>query len=88
MRAVVQQKVPTTLPDEQTHCLASGLIARYCSRPEAYLAGIGKEGRDMFTGGDVEWGDWQADRRGIACAKQARDDASIVNCCSSSTPTK
>jgi hypothetical protein len=81
MSAVLKQKLPSSLPDKRAHCLASGLIARYCSLPEAYVAGIGKEVRDLFTGGDVEWGDWRADRVGIACARRAADDASLAVCC-------
>ena len=68
MAAVVRDHVPPTLPDKRAHCLASGLIARHCSVGEAYMAGAGKEIRDLFGHGDAEWSDWQADRRGIACA--------------------
>jgi hypothetical protein len=84
MSAVIKQKVPTNLPDKQMHCLAAGFITRYCSTAEAYIAGAGKEWRDMFTGGDIEWGDWRADRVGISCARHARDDAALVACCASS----
>jgi hypothetical protein len=83
MNAVLQRKLPAGLADKQAHCQAAGLIARYCSPAEAYLAGAGKEWRDMFTGGDVEWADWQADRVGIACARQAQDDTGIARCCAS-----
>jgi hypothetical protein len=69
--------------DKQTHCLAAGLIARYCSRSEAYMAGAGKELRDLLGGGDAEWADWRADRAGIACAKIAADDSAIAVCCHS-----
>jgi hypothetical protein len=85
MQAVVKQKVPTTLPDKETHCLAAGLIARYCSRSEAYLAGAAKEWRDLFTAGDVEWADWRADRRGIGCARRAADDSALAACCASTS---
>jgi hypothetical protein len=84
MTAVVKQKVPTHVPDKQMHCLAAGFITRYCSTLEAYIAGAGKEGRDMFTGGDVEWADWQADRVGIDCARHAHDDDALAACCASS----
>jgi hypothetical protein len=78
---VLQQKLPPKLPDQGAHCLASGLIARYCSVPEAYLAGIGKEVRDAFTGGDVERADWRADRFGVACARHSDGDESLAACC-------
>lgn len=82
MAAVVRDKVPKTLPDKQTHCLASGLIARYCSPPEAYLAGMGKEMRDLLGPGDFEWADWRADRAGVRCARYSTDDTSLATCCS------
>ena len=82
MDAVVTSKLPAELPDSRAHCVASGLIARYCSRSEAYMAGIGKELRDLLGPGDAEWRDWRADRAGIACAREAKDDAEIANCCS------
>jgi hypothetical protein len=69
--------------DEQAHCLAAGMIARYCSIPEAYLAGIGKEVLDLLTRGDAQWSDWRADRDGIACARMAQDDADLALCCMS-----
>ncbi len=67
--------------DEQAHCLAAGMIARYCSIAEAYLAGMGKEISDLFTRGDAQWSDWRADREGIACARVAQDDADLALCC-------
>lgn len=81
MKSVVQEKVPTGGPDSRTHCLAAGLIARYCSGTEAYMAGAGKEIRDLFTGGDAEWSDWRADRVGIDCARHSGDDAALASCC-------
>ena len=81
MKAVVRDKVPADLPDARAHCLAAGLIARYCSGSEAYLAGAGKELRDLLGAGDAEWRDWRADRAGIDCARRASDDAALANCC-------
>lgn len=81
MSQVLKQKVPTNLPDKQTHCLASGLIARYCSLSEAYLAGAGKEFRDLLGFGDAQWSDWVADRRGISCARRAASDEALAACC-------
>lgn len=82
MQAVVTNKLPADLPDSRAHCMASGLIARYCSRSEAYMAGIGKELRDLLGPGDAEWRDWRADRAGVACERDAKDDAEIAACCS------
>jgi hypothetical protein len=81
MQAVLQQKLPSNLPDKRAHCLAGGLIARYCSVTEAYLAGAGKEMRDLLGGGDAQWRDWRADRVGIECARESADDAAMEQCC-------
>lgn len=82
MQAVLQDKLPSGLADKRAHCLAGGLISRYCSITEAYLAGAGKEVRDLLGRGDPEWADWQADRVGIECARKSVDDASMAQCCS------
>jgi hypothetical protein len=82
MQAVLRDKLPADLPDKRAHCLAGGLISRYCSITEAYLAGAGKEVRDLLGLGDPEWADWRADRFGIECARESADDASLAACCS------
>lgn len=81
MQSVVQEKLPADLPDPRAHCLAAGLIARYCSGSEAYMAGLGKELRDLFGAGDANWEDWRADRTGIDCARRAGDDDALAQCC-------
>lgn len=81
MQAVVRDKVPQSLPEQRAHCLATGLIARYCSITEAYMAGSGKELADLLGTGDAEWKDWRADRAGIACARTAGDDTQLEECC-------
>ena len=83
MQSVTQEKLPANLPDARAHCLAAGLIARYCSTSEAYLAGIGKELRDLLGPGDAQWKDWHADRTGIDCARHAEGDVELERCCSS-----
>ena len=83
MRAVVRDKLPQNLPDKQAHCLAAGMIAHYCSRPEAYLAGYGKEFTDIFDGGDPEIGDIRADLLGIRCAAAGPTTAALASCCAS-----
>ena len=81
MQAVVREKLPADLPDKRAHCIASGLIARYCSRSEAYLAGAATELRDLLGAGNAEWADWQADRAGIACVRGAANDDAVARCC-------
>jgi hypothetical protein len=80
-RTVVAQKVPRHVRDKVAHCRAAGFIARYCSVPEAYLAGAGKEVLDLFSNGDAEWADWRADRVGIQCDRGATSDEAIAACC-------
>jgi hypothetical protein len=82
MEAVIREKVPEDASDKHRHCTAAGLIARYCSVSEAYLAGSGKELSDLLGSGDAAWSDWQADRAGIACARANGSDAQVVACCS------
>lgn len=81
MSAVLREKLPANAPDKHMHCLAAGLIVRYCSVSEAYIASLGKEGRDFFNRGDVEWADWRADRAGIRCSRRAADDMELAMCC-------
>lgn len=81
MMAVLREKLPANLSGDSAHCVASGLIARYCSVTEAYLAGAGKELRDLFGRGDAQWQDWRADRAGIACARTAKAEDELVQCC-------
>jgi hypothetical protein len=81
MQAVVREKLPADLPDKRAHCIASGLIARYCSVSEAYLAGAATELRDLLNSGNAEWADWQADRAGVACARNAETDDAVARCC-------
>jgi hypothetical protein len=81
MTTVLQQKLPANLQDDAAHCVASGLIARYCSVTEAYLAGAGKELKDLLGPGYAQWSDWRADRAGIACARTAESDEALVSCC-------
>jgi len=79
----VRDRLPTHLPDKQTHCLATSLISSHCSVSEAYLAGVGKEFLDLFDGGDAEWGDLRADWGGVRCARAASSDAEAAQCCAS-----
>jgi len=84
MRAVrdqVVQRLGQNTLDKRLHCAVSAHIARQCSVSEAYLAGMGKEVSDLFTGGDAEWADWQADRAGVSCGKANADEQGIAGCC-------
>ena len=80
MQSVVT-RVPSELNDKQAHCLAAGLISRYCSRTEANFAAVGKELKDLFSAGDADWADWRADRAGIRCAQNAVSDEAVSECC-------
>ena len=86
--AVVRRHVPAGLYDKRAHCIAGGLIARFCSPTEARLAGFAKELRDLFGGGDADWADWQATRHGVRCAASRADVASIIACCENAAPEK
>ena len=81
MEAVLREKLPPDLSDDHAHCVAAGLIARYCSVTEAYLAGAGKELRDLVGPGDAQWRDWISDRAGIACARRTSGDEALTACC-------
>lgn len=82
MRAVVAHKLPRSIPDKHAHCLAAGFIARYCSRPEARIASVGKEIGDLFNGsGDFEIADLKADWIGIGCEARAGTDQDLESCC-------
>ncbi|MEQ1580937.1 MAG: hypothetical protein ABL964_10120 [Steroidobacteraceae bacterium] len=84
----MRDRVPQGLADKPTHCVAAAMIARYCSRTEAALASIGKELKDVFSAGDAERADLQADRAGLRCAKEAGDDAAVGECCRLATGGK
>jgi hypothetical protein len=84
----LDQYLPSGLSDKRAHCIAGGLIARFCSPTEARLAGLGKEVRDAVGPGDADWTDWQATRAGIRCAASAANVASIVACCENEPPSK
>ena len=86
MRAMVRDHVPAPLYDKQQHCLAAGFIARYCSRPEAWVASVGKEVTDAFDGGDPSWADLMADRVGLRCERHAASDQALVSCCRAAAP--
>jgi hypothetical protein len=81
MHAAMQDRLPAGLPDSQLHCIATGLIARYCSVTEASLAGIGKELKDLLGPGDAEWRDLVSDRHGIECARTASTNDDLLQCC-------
>ena len=85
--AAERDALPADMPDEQKHCVASGLIARHCSVGEANMAGLGKEFQDLFTGGDASWADWKMDRKGVSCARNAPDDAAVEQCCATASTT-
>jgi hypothetical protein len=81
MQSVVDEKLPAGLESAQAHCLAAGLIARYCSRGEAWMASIGKELQDTVGSGDADWRDLEAGRRGLRCARDVGTDRALRECC-------
>lgn len=85
MQHIRDEKLPPRIDDDMKHCVAAGLIARYCSRSEAWMASYGKELKDLFGPGDAQWRDIQADRRGIGCARSASSDADVQQCCAASS---
>lgn len=86
MKAALRDRMPDNLPDSQMHCIAAGLIARYCSVTEASLASIGKEIRDLLGPGDAEWRDIESDKRGLDCARSAGSDDALRTCCLQTPP--
>jgi hypothetical protein len=87
VKSVIDRELPSHLEDKLAHCVAGGLIARYCSPTEARLAGVAKEIRDLFTGGDVELADAQATFAGVQCAQAASDLATLEACCATACRT-
>lgn len=82
MQAAIRDRLPTGVSDAELHCIAAGLIARYCSVTEASLASVGKELQDLLGSGDAAWADLAADRRGIRCARQSQENSDLLQCCS------
>src|SRR4026208_225982 len=76
--ATLDQHLPSGLSDKRAHCIAGGLIARFCSPTEARLAGLGKEVRDAFGPGDADWSDWQATRAGVRCGAAGAGGAPLI----------
>jgi hypothetical protein len=85
MHATLHAHQPLPSPDATAHCFAAGLITRYCSVTEAWLASIGKEIQDMFGPGDAEWRDLAADRQGIRCARRVNNNTDLRTCCEASS---
>jgi hypothetical protein len=81
MQAAIKDRLSSNIPDSQAHCMASGLIARYCSVTEANMAGWGKELKDLLGPGDAEWRDLVSDHKGITCARAAGNDQDLIGCC-------
>ena len=86
IHAAIQNRLPDDLPDAQAHCIASALIARYCSLPEATMAAWGKEFLDLLGSGDAEWRDLVADRHGRRCARSVTSDEALRQCCQDFRP--
>src|SRR5262245_32536429 len=88
MHAAMRDRLPAGIPDAQAHCMATGLIARYCSVTEASLAGLGKELKDLLGPGDAQWNDLEADRFGVSCARTTTTDEDLARCCTGVTDSR
>lgn len=86
MRAALADRDLASRPDSEAHCVAAGLIALRCSKPEAWLASLGKELRDLVGRGAAEWADLEADAQGIRCADSATSEGALIECCKRSSP--
>lgn len=73
--------MPAQTVDREAHCLAAGLIARYCSAAEAWLATAAKELRDLLGPGDADVADMRAGSMGMNCARTSADDDALRRCC-------
>ncbi len=75
MEAVVKEKVPSSICpiSDSTVSPADSSLVIAAAAKRTWPA-LSKELKDLFGGGDAEWGDWRADRVGIACARSASDD--------------
>jgi hypothetical protein len=77
----VRAELPGSISDARAHCLASAGIARRCGGGEAWLAGWGKELKDLLGRGDASRADIAANAAGRRCAAQTANDEVVPTCC-------
>lgn len=80
----VRAELPEGIGDRRAHCLAAGGIARRCSVAEAWMAGWGKELRDLFGPGDASSADLGANAAGRRCARELKGGQTLAHCCGNS----
>ena len=80
MRSALAGRSFEGMHDAEVHCIATGLVALRCSVTESWLAGLGKEMRDLFGPGDAALNDLRADGRGVHCARTTGKDG-LDACC-------
>jgi hypothetical protein len=78
--ALADHDLDLSANDAEAHCIAAGLIALRCSVTESWIAGIGKELRDLLGRGDAEIADLRSDARGVACARST-EKGGLDACC-------
>ncbi len=76
--------------DKNQHCSISCLLGLRCSKSFVLFVGYSKEGMDLFTPGDADWNDIEADMLGLELAKssRARNDKGCFQQCDSYFPRK
>lgn len=80
MQSAIAGRNLESMRDVEAHCIAAGLIALRCSVTESWLAGVGKELRDLLGPGDAEFKDLRSDAHGVACARATGKDG-LDACC-------
>ncbi len=85
----MQQQTQRTNPtDKNMHCAVSCILTHHCHSTDVLALGVGKEIWDVFTPGDADVRDLQADIRGIklSTSGRARNKADCYQQCDSYYP--
>ncbi|MES2527155.1 MAG: hypothetical protein V4598_08700 [Bdellovibrionota bacterium] len=87
----VLRKIHKAKPnDKNAHCAVSCILTHRCYASDVLALGVGKEIWDVFTPGDADILDLQADIRGIrlSTSGRARDKADCFKQCDAYYPFK
>ncbi len=85
----VQRETHSTKPnDKNMHCAVSCILTHRCRASDVLALGVGKEIWDVFSPGDADLRDLQADIRGInlSTSGRARDNGDCHTQCDSYYP--
>ena len=85
----MQEQNQSTKPnDKNMHCAVSCILTHRCYASDVLALGVGKEIWDVFSPGDADLRDLQADIRGInlSTSGRARDKVDCFNQCDSYYP--